>query len=56
MAEGRRKFDKDFKQGALRLVRETGKPTAQVARELGSTRGRWATGAPKIAGVMAKAP
>ena len=45
MAETRRKFDEDFKQGAVRIVRETGKPIAQVARELGSTRARWATGA-----------
>ena len=35
MAEMRRKFDADFKEGAVRLVRETGKPIAQVARELG---------------------
>ena len=35
MAEMRRKFDPDFKEGAVRLVRETGKPIAQVARELG---------------------
>ena len=35
MAETRRKFDADFKEGAVRLVRETGKPIAQVARELG---------------------
>jgi transposase-like protein len=31
MAETRRKFDQDFKKGAVRLVRETGKPIAQVA-------------------------
>src|SRR5690349_4159844 len=44
MAEARRKFDEDFKQGAVRLVRETGKPIAQVARELGineGTLGNW---------------
>jgi transposase len=35
MAEARRKFDHDFKEGAVRLVRETGKPIAQVARDLG---------------------
>ena len=35
MGEMRRKFDADFKEGAVRLVRETGKPIAQVARELG---------------------
>jgi transposase len=33
--ETRRKLDADFKEGAVRLVRETGKPIAQVARELG---------------------
>ncbi len=42
--ETRRKFDRDFREGAVRLVRETGKPIAQVARDLGSTREPWATG------------
>jgi transposase len=40
----RRKFDEDFKAGAVRIVRETGKPIAQVARELGineGTLGNW---------------
>ena len=44
MADIRRKFDEDFKQGAVRIVRETGKPIAQVARELGineGTLGNW---------------
>ncbi len=44
MAETRSKFDADFKEGAVRLVRETGKPIAQVARELGvndGTLGNW---------------
>jgi hypothetical protein len=31
MAETRRKFERDFKEGAVRLVREPGKPIAQVA-------------------------
>jgi transposase len=35
MAETRRKFDHDFWEGAVRLARETGKPAAQVARDLG---------------------
>jgi transposase len=38
------KFDEDFKQGAVALVLETGKPIAQVARELGindGTLGNW---------------
>jgi transposase len=44
MAETRRKFGEDFKEGAVRLVRETGKPIAQVARDLGineGTLGNW---------------
>jgi transposase len=39
-----RKFDEDFKQGAVQLVSQTGKPIAQVARELGineGTLGNW---------------
>ena len=39
MAETRRKFDQDFKEGAVRLVRETGKPIAQVAKDLGINEG-----------------
>src|SRR4051812_38846380 len=31
-----RKFDEDFKAGAVRLVFETGKPIAQVAHDLGN--------------------
>jgi transposase len=44
MAGKYRKFDEDFRQGAVRLVFETGKPIAQVARELGineGTLGNW---------------
>src|SRR5437763_785654 len=41
MAETRRKVDQDFKEGAVRLGRETGKPIAQVARELGRGPGPW---------------
>ena len=35
MGESRRKFDRDFREGAVRLVGETGRPIAQVARDLG---------------------
>jgi transposase len=46
MARNYRKYDEDFKQGAVALVAETGKPIAQVARELGiheGTLGSWCT-------------
>jgi transposase len=51
MAELRRKFDEDFKIGAVRIVRETGRPIAQVARDLGineGTLGNW--GVPRTRG------
>jgi transposase len=44
MSGTRRMFDEDFKIGAVRIVRESGKPIAQVARELGineGTLGNW---------------
>jgi transposase len=39
MAEARRKFDREFREGAVRIVRETGRSIAQVARELGVNEG-----------------
>jgi transposase-like protein len=35
VSEVRRRFDPDFRAGAVRIVKESGKPIAQVARELG---------------------
>ena len=44
MPEKRRRFDREFRQGAVRIVRETNKPIAQVAADLGinpGTLGNW---------------
>ena len=40
----RRKYDPEFREGAVTIVRETGKSIAEVARELGvgaGTLGNW---------------
>jgi transposase len=40
MPDKRRKFDDDFKDGAVRIVLESGRPVAEVARELDVHEGR----------------
>jgi transposase len=44
MPEVRKRYDREFRDGAVRIVEETGKPIAQVARDLGvneGTLGNW---------------
>ena len=44
MPEIRKKYDREFREGAVRIVEETNKPITQVARDLGvneGTLGNW---------------
>ena len=49
MSRPRRKYDPEFKAGAVRIVRETRRPISEIARELGIVRGFWATGSARTA-------
>ncbi len=49
MSEKRKKYDREFREGAVRIVRETGRSIAAVARIWGSTRALWAIGLPRTA-------
>jgi transposase len=42
--ETRRRFDAEFRLGAVRIVRERRKPIARVARDLGCVSRPWVTG------------
>ncbi len=39
MPEKRKKYDREFREGSVRIVEETNKPIAQVARDLGVNEG-----------------
>ncbi|WP_331746121.1 transposase (plasmid) [Streptomyces sp. NBC_00846] len=56
MAEKRRKFDAEFREGAVRIVTETGKPVGQVAKDLGineTTLASWVSRARRVGGAGA---
>ncbi|MCX4460374.1 transposase [Streptomyces sp. NBC_01728] len=55
MAGKRRKFDAEFREGAVRIVAETGRPIAQVAQDLGineTTLASWVSRARRAGGAM----
>jgi len=44
MSQSRKKYDQEFKASAVRIVEESGRPIAQIARDLGvneGTLGNW---------------
>ena len=51
MSDIRKKYDAEFRDGAVRIVEETGKPVAQIARDLGvneGTLGNWVVKAREV--------
>jgi transposase len=53
MVSNRRKYDSKFREGAVRMVMESGKPIVQVAKDLGiheGTLGNWVSKALEEAG------
>jgi transposase len=53
MAEKRQRYDAEFREGAVRIVTETGKTIAEVAKDLGikeTTLGSWVARARKTGG------
>jgi transposase len=57
--EKRQRFTAEFKREAIRLLRESGKPVAVLARELGVPRNRlykWAVDAEKNGGAAFSGP
>ena len=56
MPEVRRRFDPDFRAGAVRIVKESGRPIAHVARELGINEGTLANWVARDREATAPAP
>jgi transposase len=52
----RRRFDPDFRAGAVRIVKESGRPIAEVAQELGTNAGTLANWAARDREVNDPAP
>lgn len=44
MPEKRKKYDREFREGAVRIVEESGKPIAQIARDLDVNEGTLGNG------------